>query len=115
VEGLSAIGCTPRNIISNHALGRHSLPCLPTPAAAVLCTPLAACGTAGGCCNQGLPCMCACCLQYEMMEAVKKGEVRKVQACLAAGVSANCKDFEVGAPSRPIPAHSVAVPACKDL
>jgi hypothetical protein len=56
-------------------------------------------------CKQGMgmahacvPAEACCCLQYELVEAVKKGDAGKVQRCLAAGVSANCKDIGVGIP-----------------
>jgi hypothetical protein len=52
-------------------------------------------------------------LQAELLNAAEKGDVRKMQRCLAAGVSVNCKN-SVGAPLRPMRAHTVGVPACSN-
>jgi hypothetical protein len=53
-------------------------------------------------------------LQADLLRAAILGDAGKVQACLAAGVSANCKD-RVGAPLLPTPARTLGVPACSNL
>jgi hypothetical protein len=56
-----------------------------------------------------------CCLQGDLLDAARRGDVGAVQRCLDAGVSINCYikcgGDEVRAPLRPMPAHAVGVPA----
>jgi hypothetical protein len=106
------LGCTTHNSVS-HA-GRPALPA--RPCAPQRWVPLAARGNAllAVWLLQGLPRVQraeACyCMQGDLLTAARDGDAGKVQRCLAAGVSVNCKNM-VGAPLLPMPVHIVELPA----